>query len=61
MNTLQQNLQHHKLLVLDGVEKIADGLERIRCYEHLTLDVIYRTLDGRWKRRMRKCWEHFPF
>lgn len=61
MNTLQQNLQQHKLLLLDGVEKIEDGLDRIRCYDNLTLDVIYRPLMGRWQRRLRKYWEHFPF
>jgi len=54
MFEFEKYLKHHKILILDGSK-------RLKKYSNITIDTIYRPLQKKWERDLRKVYEHTTF
>ncbi len=54
MYKFEKYLQNHRILILDGSK-------RLRRYPNITVDKIYRPLQHKWERDLRKLYEHTSF
>ena len=54
MFEFEKYLKYHKILILDGSK-------RLKKYSNITIDTIYRPLQKKWERDLRKVYEHTTF